>query len=137
MKLVWAKTCIAVELARSVVESGGRVAILVPPGLGYQWREELRMGDVDAPLILRSLLQYLSAWELDKTEHQKPWFKQQVVVISHAFTNWRLGADTVPWRWALLPDFYAHWRQRTTGRLPRGYNNYIKDKLSDSWVKML
>ena len=28
------KTRIAVELARCVVESGGRVAILVPPGLG-------------------------------------------------------------------------------------------------------
>ena len=29
------KTRIAVEVARSVIEAGGRVAILVPPGLGY------------------------------------------------------------------------------------------------------
>lgn len=57
------KTRIAVEVARAVVESGGRVTILVPPGLGYQWQAELRAGQVDAPLILRSLWAYLAAWE--------------------------------------------------------------------------
>ena len=115
------KTCIAVELARSVVDSGGRVAILVPPGLGYQWQDELRKGDVDAPLILRSLYQYLSAWAVGN--QQQPWFQKPVVVISHAFTNWRLGERSEPWRWALLPELYARWRQRTSTRLPRGYNN--------------
>jgi SNF2 family DNA or RNA helicase len=34
------KTRIAVALARAVVESGGRAAILVPPGLGFQWLDE-------------------------------------------------------------------------------------------------
>jgi SNF2 family DNA or RNA helicase len=48
------KTRIAVALARCVVRAGGRVAILVPPGLGYQWGDELRAGDVSAPDILRS-----------------------------------------------------------------------------------
>jgi len=117
------KTCIAVELTRSVVESGGRVAILVPPGLGYQWHDELRMGEVYAPLLLRSLSQYLSAWGSDRVEKQQPWFMKRVVVISHAFTNWRLSANADPWRWSLFPEFYARWRKRTTGRLPKGYNN--------------
>jgi len=126
------KTCIAVELARSVVDSGGRVAILVPPGLGYQWQDELRKGDVDAPLILRTLSQYLSAWALEY--QQQPWFQKQVVVISHAFTNWRLSENSDSWRWALLPELYALWRKRTSEskRLPRGY--YDNEKLSDSRV---
>lgn len=103
------KTRIAVELARAVTESGGRVAILVPPGLGYQWQVELRDGKVDAPPILRSLSAYLDAWKPDPSE--EPWFDEPVVVISHAFTNWRLGEDTSPWRWALLPELYARWHR--------------------------
>lgn len=127
------KTRIAVAVARSVIESGGRVVILVPPGLGYQWHDELRLGGVDAPLILRSLWQYLEAWKSNNVKDQQPWFAKQVVVISHAFTNWRLGENSDSWRWALLPDFYARWRQRTMERLPRYYIN--NDKLSDEWVK--
>lgn len=126
------KTRIAVELARSVIESGGRVAILVPPGLGYQWQDELREGKVEAPLILRSLWQYLAAWESEKEGEQQPWFKKPVVVISHAFTNWRLGENSDPWRWALLPKLYAQWRKRIEGRFPRGY--YDNEKLDDSWI---
>ena len=128
------KTCIAVELARSVVEAGGRVAILVPPGLGYQWHDELRMGDVDAPLILRSLLQYLNVWESENIENQQPWFAKQVVVISHAFTNWRLRETSNPWRWLLLPEFYAQWRKRTNNRFPNGYRDLEDDGLTHDWV---
>ena len=43
------KTRIAAAVARAVTESGGRVAVLVPPGLGYQWNEELRCAGVTAP----------------------------------------------------------------------------------------
>jgi superfamily II DNA or RNA helicase len=130
------KTCIAVELARSVMESGGRVAILVPPGLGYQWHDELRMGDVDAPLILRSLLQYLKVWESEIVKDQQPWFEKQVVVISHAFTKWSLGETSDPWRWLLLPEFYAQWRRRrrTNKRFPNGYRNLEDKGLTNNWV---
>src|SRR5262245_19513306 len=56
------KTRIAVEVCRCVTESGGRVALLVPPGLGYQWQDELRQGGLhDVPAILRSLSSYLHA----------------------------------------------------------------------------
>ncbi len=124
------KTRIAVELARSVIESGGRVVILVPPGLGYQWQAELRDGKVEAPLILRSLWQYLAVWEKEMEQH--PWFRKQVVVISHAFTNWRLSESSDHWRWALLPELYARWRKRIEGRFPRGYCD--NKELNDSWV---
>ncbi len=60
------KTRIAVHLAKSVVECGGRVAILVPPGLGYQWRTELKESGLEnVPPILRSLRAYLGAWDED------------------------------------------------------------------------
>ncbi|MDH4099202.1 MAG: DEAD/DEAH box helicase [Nitrospirota bacterium] len=125
------KTRIAVEVARSVKELGGRVAILVPAGLGYQWHDELREGGIEeAPRILRSLWQYLAAWASE--EEPRPWFREQVVVISHAFTNWRLGEKSEPWRWALLPELYARWRKRNSTRLPRGYKDH--EKLDDLWV---
>lgn len=127
------KTCIAVEVARAVIESGGRVAVLVPPGLGYQWHDELRTGEVKAPPLLRSLHQFLAAWKSDPSGNHNPWFRQQVVVLSHAFTNWRLGENSDTWRWSLLPELYAAWRKRTTGRLPKGYRN--RKELTASLVK--
>jgi superfamily II DNA or RNA helicase len=123
------KTRIAVEVARCVMNNGGRVAILVPPGLGYQWQAELRDGDInDVPPILRSLYAYLAAWADD----QQPWFAKQAVMISHAFTNWRLGEKAAVWRWALVPELYACWRDMTEARLPRGYHG--NDTLADGWI---
>ena len=114
------KTRIAVEVARCVIKSGGRVAILVPPGLGYQWQAELRDGEInDVPAILRSLSAYLAAW----ADNQQPWFAKQAVMVSHAFTNWRLGENAAVWRWALVPELYARWRDMTDQRLPRGYHD--------------
>lgn len=118
------KTRIAVAVARAVIVQGGRVAVVVPPGLGYQWHDELRCGGVEAPLILRSLWQYLAAWESEDPQAHWPWAR--VVLISHAFTNWRLGESSQAWRWALLPTVYAHWRKHgkeKSGRFPRGYRD--------------
>jgi len=123
------KTRIAVELARCVLQSGGRAAILVPPGLGYQWQSELREGGVlDVPSILRSLSSYLNAW----SGNQQPWFEKPAVMVSHAFTNWRLSPQAAVWRWALAPELYARWRERSDGRLPRGYHG--NETLSRGWV---
>lgn len=130
------KTRIAVALARSVIESGGRTAVLVPPGLGFQWIEELSHGGIKkTPQILRSMWGYLAAWEPGRKSELEPWFNDQIVLISHAFANWHLGASTHPrhaWRWALLPALYAEWRKRTTGRYPRGY--YFNEFIEDKWV---
>lgn len=127
------KTRIAVAVAKCVTDCGGRVAILVPPGLGYQWQEELMDGGLPAvPGIIRSLWAYLAAWSPEAPENAA-WFKSNVLLVSHAFTNWRLGANLAPWRRALLPELYALWRQREQGRLPRFYRNNAS--LNDPWVK--
>ena len=115
------KTRIAVAVIREVVAAGGRVAVIVPPVLGYQWQEELARGEVKAAPFLRSLWQYMSAWESEQVVEQKPWFDESVVVVSHGFSNWRLGHNSDSWRWALLPEVYAHWRKKIQKRLPWGY----------------
>ena len=81
------KTRIATTITKAVIDAGGRVAILVPPGLGFQWGAELRKSHVEGvPEILRSLLQYLKAWE--NSTNPSPWSKQNILLISHAFCNW-------------------------------------------------
>ena len=128
------KTRIAVSVARCVTQAGGRVAVLVPPGLGYQWQDEFRSGGLnDVRPILRSLWTYLAAWSAEEPAEDLPWFRDKLVVISHVFTNWRLGDNPKPWRRALLPELYALWRQREQGRLPRFYRN--NEVLSDPWVR--
>ena len=125
------KTRIAATVASAVIAAGGRVAILVPPGLGYQWGDELRNVGVEVPPILRSLWQYLQAWE--SKEKPSPWFNQSALVVSHRFSIWRLGEKTNPWRWSLLPELYARWRIHAKGRCPRGYHG--NEKLDDVWVR--
>lgn len=125
------KTRIAAAVAQSVIAARGRVAILVPPGLGYQWSDELQATGVNAPPILRSLWQYLQAWEVK--DKNAPWFMESALVVSHAFTNWRLGENTAPWRWALLPEMYARWRKQANGRWPRDYCS--NKMLDDEWVR--
>lgn len=123
------KTRIAAAIARAVIKAGGRVAVLVPPGLGFQWRGELRAGGIDAPGILRSLKQYFERWE--SQDEPQPWFDESLVIISHAFTNWRLGAGSAAWRWALLPALYGRWKKQVTGIWPKGYRRHVA--LTDPW----
>lgn len=120
------KTRIAVEVVRAVIASGGRVAILVPPGLGYQWRDELRNGQVESLPIIRSLSNYFEAWRADKTSKRsvklEPWFSLPLVVVSHRFSDWRLGERSGSWRWGLLPSIYALWKTQALEKpSPRGY----------------
>lgn len=110
------KTRIAVATVRAVVQAGGRAVILVPPGLGFQWRDELEAGGVRCSPLLRSLQQYLDAWA---DVEPRPWDQEPVVLLSHAFTNWSLGAKVDPWRWALLPALFAQWRKVRRNRVPR------------------
>jgi len=110
------KTRIAVATVRAVVQAGGRAVILVPPGLGFQWRDELEAGGVQCSPLLRSLQQYLDAWS---GSEPRPWDHESVVLLSHAFTNWRLGRRAESWRWALLPALFAHWRKVRRNRVPR------------------
>lgn len=127
------KTRIVVAVIDAVVKAGGRVAVVVPPGLGYQWNDELREGGLkEIPPILRSYSSYLQAWAAENFEERQPWFEQQVVVLSHAFANWRLRNKSDAWRTALLPEVYAQVR-KLSGRLPRSYHDH--ERLYDPWVK--
>ncbi|WP_316887293.1 helicase-related protein [Ralstonia flatus] len=125
------KTRIAAAVAKSVIAVGGRVAILVPSGLGFQWADELRKADVEVPPVLRSLNAYLNAWDMGSghSRAQKVWGEHEALLISHAFCNWSLkGTTKTHWRWALLPETLAHWRAKTSDskRMPRGYRNNAK-----------
>ena len=114
------KTRIAVALARAVVEAGGRVAILIPSTLGFQWREELRSGGIpDVPDVVRSLSSFLSGW----SEHigSKAWFDRSVILVSHGFVNWRLGATTRRWRYELLPLLAGLAHHERLGAYPYGF----------------
>lgn len=121
------KTRIAAAVARAVIAAGGRVAILVPPGLGYQWSDELQTAGVNAPPILRSLDGFLNAWRPEGNEHIQPWAEHTAVLISHAFCNWQIKSNTRrSWKWSLLPKTLALAQAsllRESKKLPKGTKN--------------
>jgi hypothetical protein len=121
------KTRIAVFVAKAVEQSGGRCAVVIPPGLSFQWIKEFRdCGTVVLPVI-RSLQGYFEAWNNEEPA-SVPWFQQSVVMISHLFSNWRFGQGSQTWRWCLFPEVYAETRRLTDRRIPRGYHNaYDRD----------
>jgi len=115
------KTRIAAELARCVIAAGGRVVVVTPPGLSFQWKEELRKCDVHVPAVIRTLDSFFAAWECKKPA---PWFEQPIVMVSQLFTNqWRLGMDCGRRPWALFPALYIHWSSVGGGRRPKGYRD--------------
>lgn len=117
------KTRIAVELIRSVVEAGGRTAILVPSGLDFQWRDELKKGGIEVAPVLRSLEGYLNASSAGSSNETQPWFDRKVSLISHTFTNWKIGSSTKAVWWTLLPMILALWRKKTSAskKFPKGF----------------
>ncbi len=126
------KTRIAVRLAHTVADAGGRVAILIPSTLGFQWQEELRRGGVpNVPDVLRSLWGYLAAWS--DPNATKPWFREDVLLVSHGFVNWRLGANTHRWRYELLPMLAGLAQKRQDGTVPYGFNTKLAN--ADIWVR--
>jgi len=121
------KTRIAVFVAKAVEQSGGRCAVVIPPGLSFQWIKEFRDCGTDVLPVIRSLQGYFGAWNTEAPA-SVPWFQQPVVVISHLFSNWRFGQNPQTWRWCLLPEVYAATRRLTEGRVPRGYHDaYARD----------
>lgn len=113
------KTLIAAEVIHAVVQCGGRVAVVMPAGLGEQWQDELRSVHCEAPTLLRSL-QGLRARAMAVTPDGTSLNEAGVTLISHTFINWRIGGNTELWRYDLLPLMYKKWRKKKTGRLPRG-----------------
>ncbi|MBC7390922.1 MAG: DEAD/DEAH box helicase family protein [Opitutaceae bacterium] len=111
------KTRIAVALAKAVTEAGGRVAVLIPAGLGYQWKEEFRLGKIlNLPDPIRSLNSFIDNWP------ESGWYGESILLISHLFSNWQHKENSRSWRFALLPEMYS-WLRKEKRRIPK---NYIK-----------
>lgn len=105
------KTRIATTLAQCVMAAGGRVAILIPGGLAANWRAELQVSGITPGAPLLSLRQYKAAWQAEATS--RPWFEEPCLMISHAMANWRLGRNSLEWRWGWLPAVVHRWRDKT------------------------
>lgn len=126
------KTRIAVALAHAVREAGGRVAILIPPTLGFQWQEELRQSDIlNVPDVVRSFWGFLAAWS--DQSRPKPWFDENVLLISHGFVTWRLGQATPRWRFELLPYLAGLAQYAQSGKYPIGFKTMSAQ--ADMWVE--
>ena len=116
------KTRIAVELIHAVKQSGGRVLVVVPTTLGFQWQSELEERDKDLKpkSVIRSLWGFLDAYSDEDTA--EPWADEPVILLSHNFANWRLGIGSKAERWALLPEVYGQYHKLHNGSVPRGYH---------------
>ncbi|WP_084621479.1 DEAD/DEAH box helicase [Luteibacter yeojuensis] len=112
------KTRVAVELAKAVIQAGGRVAVLVPPGLGYQWKDEFRQAGVQTPDLIRGLTSYMAAWSPGRASSVKPWYDEPIVLISHRFANFRRPNNGGPLGQNLHRELMIEW-QRRHGEAPR------------------
>ena len=115
------KTRIAVELIQAVKQAGGRVLVIVPTTLGFQWQSELEERDknLKPKSVIRSLWGFLDAYTEEDTA--EPWADESVVLLSQNFANWRLGISSKADRWALLPEVYGQYHKLHYGSVPRGY----------------
>lgn len=116
------KTRIAVELIHAVKQSGGRVLVIVPTTLGFQWQSELeeREKNLKPKSVIRSLWGFLDVYNDEDTA--EPWAGEPVILLSQNFANWRLGIGSKAERWALLPEVYGQYHKLHNGSLPRGYH---------------
>lgn len=131
------KTRIAVEVAQCVLEASGRVAVILPPGLGYQWQDEFLKRGITVPNVLRSIKSYLRAWdfkELEPDNERRLWFDENILLLSHVLTNWHHGANSVSWRWGLLPEVYARWYKEKRGKIPYGFASIKHSSKEYEWV---
>ena len=118
------KTRVATAVAAAVVEAGGRVAIVVPPGLRYQWQAELKGDGLPPPPFLHTLDRLLG---VNPDSPDDP-ARSAIVLASHGFSNWRMGPDTHASRWGLLPVLIGLLARDERGRAPQGFDAF-KDTL--------
>ncbi|MQA37044.1 SNF2-related protein [Rugamonas aquatica] len=108
------KTRLAIALAVCVVACGGRAAIMVPPGLTYQWCEEelrgflrqmqeLKLAWAPADIRPKILRTYPDLFSAENADEPYPFSnKNKIVFMSHRFgLPQRLGAVKKDDLWAL------------------------------------
>lgn len=132
------KTRIAVTVAQAVRECGGRVAIVIPPGLSNQWKRELQDARTPADAEpLRSIWTFFDNFKEEKARN--PWSKSQIQLISHGFANWRNpDRDSLASQNLLVPVVHSIWLKRT-GRHSDGSRKFHPDYLSEvenKWERM-
>lgn len=98
------KTRIAAAVAKAVIAAGGRVAVIIPGGLGYQWQSELSVMDLKKDPPLRSLRSYFNDW---KEIPEKGWFGKDLVLLTHYFSNWKRGSNSSEWQDGFLKRMYG------------------------------
>ena len=140
------KTRVATAVAAAVREAGGRVAIVIPAGLRFQWHAEMRDDGLVAPPFLHTLDRLL--WVEPGTEDDPA--TANVILASHGFTNWRMGGGgqgregTHASRWGLLPALIAEAAIENRGRAPQGYAamkktfyNYTAERAQRTYQRLL
>jgi len=115
------KTRIAVALAKAVTRHGGRVCVVIPPGLGAQWKDEFAKGGFyDLPDVVASSL---NVFLNNITEDEgNVWLSKKIVLVSHTFTNWRFSNQQRPDYWGLLPLVFRRWYEGLGIGGPRPWN---------------
>lgn len=98
------KTRIAVALALAVKRSGGRVAIVVPPVVAPQWREEIIKAGESCKDILRSFDGLMREYETDGAARMD----DALVILSHRFGDVRAQTAGKRWRADLLKLIVRH-----------------------------
>jgi superfamily II DNA or RNA helicase len=117
------KTRIAVAVADAVIQCGGRVAILIPPGLDQQWQEEIRkVGERRVRGALRSIESLLV--ELGSENPDECRIRDPYVLLSHNLASWKLDGSYVEWRREVLMNLIAQARHKDE-QLPRLFKNEI------------
>jgi len=135
------KTRIAVALIDAVRQCGGRVAIVIPAGLGAQWQAELKKFDpTDRTLLpLRSYESFVRGYceegdddlpagqqeRRDSKLHDRrqqrelpkhgTWKDEKILMISHAFASMRFPLSdngNFSWRRELMPKMEALYQGR-------------------------
>lgn len=111
------KTRVATAVAAAVAEAGGRVAIVIPPGLRYQWQAEMKGDGLSPPPFLHTLDRLL---RIEPGSEEDP-ASSAIILASHGFTNWRMGGNTHASRWGLLPALIGQLARHERGRAPQGF----------------
>jgi hypothetical protein len=114
------KTRVAVAVARAVKDAGGRVGILVPPGLQFQWRWELSTAGVEVPALVHTLGTFLHGVDA------AVWQVAPVLLVSQNFSRWQMRDKPGSPRWGFLALLVANHLKARDDRYPRFYREWLQ-----------